>query len=104
MPSVVREGPDLGRPAAPFDCVGPFRADTTVRAINLVSRAIARAVMRYLLLGDPDAHGKGLSCHPRHRTYTGDRKKIGDMLRFVDLVKELLVVGINIHAHQKEVL
>src|SRR5215475_15378923 len=56
MPSVAREGPDLGRPAAPFDCVGPFRADKHVRVINLVYRAIARAVMRHLLLGAPDAH------------------------------------------------
>src|SRR5262249_55538736 len=68
MPSVAREGPDLRRPAAPFDCVGPFRADEHVRAINLVYGIIARAVMRHLLLGAPDAHGKGLSCHPRHRT------------------------------------
>src|SRR6516162_3489620 len=41
MPSIVREGPYLGRPTALFDCVGPSRADKNVRAINLVYRAIA---------------------------------------------------------------
>jgi hypothetical protein len=36
--------------------------------------------MRYLLLGAADAHGKGLSCHPRHSAYTGYLEKIGDVL------------------------
>jgi hypothetical protein len=80
VPPVVREGPHLARPAALFDRLGPPRADKDVRAINLVYRAIAWAVMRYLVLGAADAHGKGLSCHPRHSAYTGYLEKIGDVL------------------------
>ena len=80
MPSVVREGPYLGRPAALFDRVRPFPADKDVRTVNLVYRAITRAVMRYFLLGTADAHGKGLSRHPCHSAYTGYLEKIGDVL------------------------
>ena len=104
MPSIVREGPYLGRPTALFDCVGPSRADKNVRAINLVYRAIAGAVMRYLLLGATDAHGKGLSCHSRHSAHTGYLEKIGDMLGILDLVEERLFIRISIDAHHKEVL
>src|SRR5580693_8308288 len=55
MLSVVREWPYLDRPAALFDRVRPFLADKDVRTVNLVYRAITRAVMRYLLLGAADA-------------------------------------------------
>src|ERR1700720_1372645 len=80
MPSVLREGPYLGRPAALFDRLRPFPADKDVRTVKLVYRAIARAVLRYFLLGAADAHGKGLSRHPRHTAYTGYLEKIGNML------------------------
>src|ERR1700686_4368921 len=104
MPSVVREGPYLGRPAALFDRVRPFAADKDVRTVKLVYRAIARAVLRYFLLGAADAHGKGLSRHPRHTAYTGYLEKIGNMLIIVDLIEERLFVGIDIHVHHKEVI
>jgi hypothetical protein len=87
MPSVVRERPYLGRPAALFDRVRPFLADKDVRIVNLVYRAITRAVMRYLLLGAADAHGKGLSSHPCHSANTGYLEKIGNMLSIVDLIE-----------------
>ena len=87
MPSVVRKGPNLGRPAPLFDCIGPFGADKDVRAINLVYRAIAGAIMRYLLLGAADAHGKGRSGHSRHSAHTGYLEKIGDMFGVVGLVE-----------------
>jgi hypothetical protein len=103
MLSVVREGPNLGRPTALFDCLGPFRADKNVRAINLVHCAIARALMCYLLLNAADAQGKGLSRHSRHSAHTGNLEKIGDMFGIVDLVEERLFVSINIHVHHKEV-
>src|SRR5579864_882549 len=103
MLSVVREGPYLGRPAALFDRVRPFLADKDVRTVNLVYRAITRAVMRYLLLGAADAHGKGLSRHPCHPAHTGYLEKIGNMLSIVDLIEECLFVSIDIHVHHKEV-
>ena len=80
VPPVVREGPHLARPAALFDRLGPPRADKDVRAINLVYRAIAWAVMRHLLLGAADAHGEVLSRHPCHGAHAGDLEKIGDVL------------------------
>src|SRR5215510_1439038 len=104
MPPVVREGPYLARPAALLDRLRPFRADEDVRAVDLVYRAIARAVMRDLLLGTADAQGEVLSRHPRHCAHAGDLEKIGDMLGVVDLVEERLFVGIDIHGHHKEVL
>src|SRR6516225_3940554 len=104
MPSVVCEGPYLGRPAALFDCVRPFLADKDVRTVNLVYRAIMRAVMRYLLLGAADAHCKGLPCHPCHCAYTGHLEKVGNMLSIVDLIEERLFVSIDIHVHHKEVI
>src|SRR5579864_936782 len=104
MPSVVREGPYLRRPAALFDRVRPFRADKDVRTVNLVYRAITRAVMRYLLLGAADAHDKGLSSHPGHRAHTGYLEKIGNMLSIVDLIEQCLSVSIDIHVHHKEVI
>jgi hypothetical protein len=104
MPSVVREGPYMGRPAALFDRVRPFLADKDMRTVNLVYRAITRAVMRYVLLGAADAHGKGLSRHPCHSAYTGYFEKIGNMLSIVDLIEERLFVGIDIHVHHKEVI
>jgi hypothetical protein len=36
--------------------------------------------LRYFLLGAADAHGKGLSRHPRNTAYTGYLEKIGNML------------------------
>ena len=104
MPSIVREGPYLGRPTALFDCVGPSRADKNVRAINLVYRAIAGG--RHALHSSrcAEAHGKGLSCHSRHSAHTGYLEKIGDMLGILDLVEERLFIRISIDAHHKEVL
>src|SRR6516165_1940547 len=104
MPSVVREGPYLGRPAALFDRVRPFLADKDVRTVNLVYRAITRAVMCYFLFGAADAHGKGLSHHPCHSAYTGYLEKIGNMLGIVDLIEERLPVCLDIHVHHKEVI
>ena len=72
--------------------------------MDLVYRGIAWAVMGDLLLGAADAYGKGLSCHPRHRAYTGYLEKIGDVLGIIDLVEEHLLVGIDIHAHHKRYL
>src|SRR6516165_1288315 len=104
MPSVVREGPYLGRPASHFDRVRPFLADKDVRTVNLVYRTITRAVMRYFLLGAANAHGKGLSRHQCHSAYTGYLEKIGNMLSIVDLVEERLFISIDIHVHHKEVI
>src|SRR6516162_6683891 len=104
MPSVVREGPYVRRPAALFDRVRPFLADKDVRTVNLVYRAVMRAVMRYLLLGAADAHGKGLSSHPCHCAHTGYLEKIGNMLSIVDLIEERLFVSIDIHVHHKKVI
>src|SRR5438094_325838 len=61
VPAVVREGPHLARPAAFLDRLRPLRADENVRAVDLVDRAMAWAVMRDLLLGAADAHGEVLS-------------------------------------------
>src|SRR5215831_18367777 len=88
MPPIVRERPHLARPAAVFDRLGPRRADKDVGAVDLVNRAVAWAVMRDLLLSAADAHGEGLSCHPRHRAYARHLEKIGDVLGVVDLVEE----------------
>src|SRR5439155_9293938 len=104
MPPVAREGAHLARPAAFFDRLGPLWADNDVRAINLVDRAVAWAIMRDLLLGTADAHGEVLSGHPRHRAYARYLEKIGDVLAVVDLVEKRLFVGIDIHTHHKKVL
>src|SRR5262245_46072110 len=42
-------GPDLARPAAQFDGMGPCRADQHVRPVDLVEGAIPRSRMRDLL-------------------------------------------------------
>src|SRR5262245_49877585 len=104
MPAIMRERPHLARPAAVLDRLGPRRADKDVGAVDLVNRAVAWAVMRDLLLGAADAHGEGLSCHPRHRAYARHLEKVGDVLGVVDLVEERLFVGIDIHGHYEEIL
>src|SRR5262245_17782166 len=103
MPPVAPERPHLTWPATFFHRLRPLGADEDVRAIDLVTRAVARTLVRNLLLRTADAHGKVLPRHPRHRAHAGDLEEIGDVLGVVDLVEESLFVGIDIHAHHKEV-
>src|SRR5262249_10096980 len=104
VPPVVREGRHRAGPAAFFARLRPWRAEEEVRAVDLVYRAMAWAVMRDLLLGAADTHGEVLARHPRHGAHAGDLEKIGDVLGIVDLVEERLFVGVDIHVHHKAVL
>src|SRR5262249_8699864 len=79
VPPVVREGPHLARPAAFLDRLRPLRADEDVRAVDLVYRAMAWAVMRDLLLGAADAQREVLSRHPRPGATAPAPGAVGDL-------------------------
>src|SRR5262245_59033382 len=96
-------GPDLARPAAQFDGLGPRWADQHVRPLDLVEGAIPRPRVCYLLLGAADAHGKGFTLDAGDGVYARHLEQIGDVLGVVDLIEESLLVRIHVHACDEEI-
>jgi len=77
MPAIAGIRTHMARPAAEFNRLGPFRADQDVRTVDVVDGAVARAVVRDLLLGAADAQDERLPLQARDRVYAGNLEKIG---------------------------
>src|SRR5436305_9458457 len=103
MAPVARKWPHLPGPAPAFDRFRPGGADQYIRAPKLVEGVIARRV------GLDPAH---LSAHrhrqldalvARDRQHAGHAAEAGYVLAVVDLVEELLLRRIDVHAGQEQV-
>src|SRR4029453_7874567 len=96
-------GPDLTRPAAQFDGLGPRRTDQHVWPLDLVEGAIPRPRVYDLLLGAADAYCEGFALDAGDGVYARHLEQIGDVLGVVDLIEESLLVRIHVHACDEEI-
>src|SRR5262245_43463088 len=103
VPPVAGEGPNLRRPAAGFDRLGPLRARKHMRAVDLVDRGMARTLVRNFLFFAADAHRERLALKPGDRMHARHFEEIGHVLGIVDFVEQSFLVGIDIHAGDEQV-
>src|SRR5438552_1559681 len=90
--------PDLGRPAALFDGLGPGLARQDLGALDLVEGAEARLAFDHDGLDlAPDRDLERLDLEAGDRDHPGDGQEARDVLTVVDSVKQRFLVGADVH-------
>ena len=74
-----------------------------MRPVDLVDRRVARAFVRDFSHFAADAHGERLAFETRHRMHARHFEEIGHVLGIVDFVEQRFLVGIDIHAGDKQI-
>src|SRR6266571_5425148 len=95
--------PDLARPAAQLDRLCPRSADQHVRTIDLVEGAVTRPLVCDLPFLAADAHGEGFALGAGDGLHARHLQKIGDVLGVVDLIEEIFLVRLHVHARDEEI-